>query len=508
MAMEIVPTGSSAQNQALSSLLNALKGGQPLQVRVQSVTLRPSGDAQVRINVAGQGLDVKVDPGTAAQLKVGGQVTLQQTQTAQGPQLTLTQTPANATGQGDIVEQPRATLPEATRVTGKTTPNASPGASTSAKPDSGVTSLPRVDGFVSSKSGMPNSVPTYGDRASTAASPTTSAQGTSPLPEPLAALQREAMVQQRSMADLFANLQAMLQQIDKGQRPQVSQDLETAMRWVMGFQLQPKQQPGPQQGGDALKQIMMSLGLLGQMPTGQTGGDATGNLKAALSLLLALLPDDVSNPTGEKGGINRDRPPLPEARLQGQSQRAASILPTDPNGMALARLRSDVEAALARSTLSQLATLSTSQGEGSRTGSHPLQTLHTEIPVSLPSGTAVIQMTVEQGVLWPEEEEEHENDKKGKREKGWTVSFAIDAEPVGAIDASIMLKEQMVRVSLATEREETLVLFEEGIPVLEAMLEEEGLTLDQLVLTNRESPDTSRMIETSAFLQAKLDRSL
>ena len=165
------------------------------------------------------------------------------------------------------------------------------------------------------------------------------------------------MTQQRSLTELFANLQAVLQQIDKGQRPQISQDLETVMRWVIGFQLQPKQQPGPQQGGDALKQIMMSLGLLGQMPIGQAGGSTTGTLKAALSLLLALLPQDTGKPSGERAGINRDRPPLPDARLHGQPPRAASILPTDPDGVALTRLRGNVEAALARSTLSQLATL-------------------------------------------------------------------------------------------------------------------------------------------------------
>ena len=117
-------------------------------------------------------------------------------------------------------------------------------------------------------------------------------------------------------------------------------------------------------------------------------------------------------------------------------------------------------------------------------------------------------MTVEQGVLWPEEEEEAEKDKTGKEQKGWTVSFAIDAEPVGVVDASIKLREQSVRISLAAEREETLALFEEGIPVLEAMLKEEGLMLDRLVLSNRESPDTARMIETLAVHQTKLDRSL
>ena len=72
MAMEIVRTASHTQNQALSTLLNALKSGQPLQGRVQSVTVRPSGDAQVRINIAGQGLDVKVDAGNGVAIEGGG----------------------------------------------------------------------------------------------------------------------------------------------------------------------------------------------------------------------------------------------------------------------------------------------------------------------------------------------------------------------------------------------------------------------------------------------------
>ena len=506
MAMEIVRTVSLAQKNAEQSLLKLLNNSLPQQARIQMVSKRPSGETQIQLNAGGQTLDLKVDAQSAAQMKPGTLVLLQTIHTQQGPRLAISLLSPDQTAQTQIAT--------ATKGNATSTPTGSPNAQPNPIPKVGAEPevLPRP--VIPAQTGSAPVTPQtpYGASASTPspAAQLQQAPGNTQPQESLVALQRQALSQQRSLADLFANLTAFIQQVETGQRPKVSPDIETAMRWLLGFQLMPKQPPETAKAKTALKDIMTSLGLLGQLSTGQGAEKLNTNLKASLNLLQALLPKDANPPPPPASGTPRDHPPLPNIPLQGQSPRPPNISPADPNGLALARIKSDVDAALARLTLNQIASARSTFSSGASAGSHSIQTLHVEIPVMLANGTAIVQMTLEYEPDAPdnEEQEQDDSDADKKRRGGWTVHFAMDADAIGPVDVSLRLHQQSVLITLAAEQDQTVALFEQAAPTLQAMLEEEGLTLEGLSFSRKKDAETAPAEADSPPHHARLDRKL
>nr|WP_319484783.1 flagellar hook-length control protein FliK [uncultured Cohaesibacter sp.] len=499
MAMDIVRAGFTAQTTAINNLLKALGDGQPVQGRLQAITKLPTGEAQLRVQLAGQVLDVKADPAVASQLKAGSPVVVKVTQTSQGPQLTIRPMPTS----GEAQEQPLA--PSSTGAASTTgTPQPSPLQSTA--------TMARPDGYTQVKSDPPVATPPYSARPAA-----TAPLSQPPIPAPLVALQRQAMVKQRSLTELFANLTAFVEQVEGGARPGVSPDLVATMRWILGFQLASERPPEGDKADATLRQLISALGLLGQQPSGARENGVSPNLKAALSLLQSLLPDEGNMPTAQKAqsgalttpGVSRDFPPLKGAPLEGQDARLATFLASDSNQVALSRIKSAVEAALARITLSQIATLRSASADQPSSGGHAVQTLHAEIPVAVANGTAIVQMTIQQDPTSPFEEGNEEPTQSGDRERfGWIVHFAVDTEPVGTVSAVLQLRGQSVRLTLGAERAETLEIFEHGTPLLQAMLDEEGLTLAGLVFKRQKNGTADQHMDIVPSQDARLDRKL
>ena len=508
MAMEIVRTVSFTQKNAEQSLLKLLSNALPQQARIQMISKRPSGETQIQLNVGGQTLDLKVDTQSAAQMKPGTLVLLHTIQTQQGPRLAISLLPPDQTEQTQMAAtKGNATSPP----TGS--PNAQPNPIPKVGAEPAVLPRPLIPAQTGNTPVTPQAPygasPSNPTPAAPAAQPQQAPGNTQPQ-ESLVALQRQALSQQRSLADLFANLTAFIQQVETGQRPKVSPDIETAMRWLLGFQLTPKQPPEAAKAKTALKDIMTSLGLLGQLSTGQGAEKLNTNLKASLYLLQALLPKDANPPPPPASGAQRDHPPLPNIPLQGQSPRPPNISPADPNGLALARIKSDVDAALARLTLNQIASARSAFSSGASAGSHSMQTLHVEIPVMLANGTAIVQMTLEHEPEAPdnEEHEQDDSDADKKRRGGWTVQFAMNADAIGPVDASLRLHQQSVLITLAAEQDQTVALFEQAAPTLQAMLEEEGLALEGLSFSRKKDAETAPAEADSPPHHARLDRKL
>ena len=505
MAMDIVRAGFTAQTTAINNLLKALGDGQPVQGRLQAITKLPTGEAQLRVQLAGQVLDVKADPAVSSQLKAGSPVTVLITQTPKGPQLTISPMPTNSEGQG----QPIAPPSTSSASTSGSAPASSP---PQPSPPQSAATMARPDGYTPAKN-----VPSLANPAYSARPTATVPVSQTPIPAPLVALQRQAMTQQRSLTELFSNLTAFVEQVEVGARPGVSPDLVATMRWILGFQLASERPPEGDKADATLRQLISALGLLGQQPSGARENGASPNLKAALSLLQSLLPDDGNMPTAQKAqsgalttqGTSRDFPPLKGAPLEGQDARLATFLASDSNQVALSHIKSAVEAALARITLSQLASLRSTSADPSSASGHALQTLHAEIPVAVANGTAIVQMTIQQDPANPFDEENDKATQSGERERvGWTVHFAVDTEPVGAVSAALQLRGQSVRLTLGAERDETLAIFQHGTPLLQAMLEEEGLTLAGLVFKRQKNGDADRRMDIVPSQDARLDRRL
>ena len=564
MAMEIARPLSLAQVNAENGLLKALAKGQPVEAKLQTITALPKGEAQLRLSLGGQVMQLQIPQESAAKLTPGMSVTLQSMQTPQGPQLTISpaatpdtkQNAAQNTAQsvmkaasgGDMPSEakappaPRTTIAQTTGTQAVSTQTTGPqAASQSVQPSgSGSAVLVSSNTMSSAASGQPSSaLPTaYGPTATASAAPSPPSAGAAssaasntanstssstannaPLQAALVSLQRQAMSQQCPMTELFANLTAFMEQVEAGQRPAPKQDIEAAMRWVLGFQLAPKSQQPTGKAATALKDILSALGFLAKTPTDGSAGQPTANLKAALTLLRNLLPQATGQPqaSSAQNTGKGDQPPLAGMKLHGQSPGTASILPSDSQNAALARIRGDVEAALARSTLTQIASLRSAQRAratmgGAATQAQP-QTFHLEIPLLLANGTAILPMTIEQD--WEETDEAEEQDdapdearRKKRKSAGWRVNFAVDAEPVGPVDIAIKLNDQYLHISLAPERDETITLFKQTASLLQTMLEAEGLTLEGLTITRQKQQQTDPMGDHVPLYQARLDRKL
>ncbi|WP_319496065.1 flagellar hook-length control protein FliK [uncultured Cohaesibacter sp.] len=505
MAMDIVRAGFTAQTTAINNLLKALGDGQTVQGRLQAITKLPTGEAQLRVQLAGQVLDVKADPAVASQLKAGSPVFVQVTQTYQGPQLTIRPMPTSGEGQG----QPIAPPSTSSASTSGSAPASSP---PQPSPLQSAATMARPDGYTPAKN-----VPSLANPAYSARPTATAPVSQTPIPAPLVALQRQAMVQQRSLTELFTNLTAFVEQVEGGARPGVSPDLVATMRWVLGFQLTSERSPKGDKAETTLRQLISSLGLLGQHTSGTHESALATNLKTALSLLQSLLPDDGDMPLPPKAqpsalttqGTNRDLPPLKGAPLEGQAARLPTFLASDSNQVALSHVKSAVEAALARITLSQIASLRSASADQPSSGGHAVQTLHAEIPVAVANGTAIVQMTIQQDPTSPFEEGNEEPTQRGDRERvGWIVHFAVDTEPVGTVSAVLQLRGQSVRLTLGASRAETLEIFEHGTPLLQAMLDEEGLTLAGLVFKRQKNGTADQHMDIVPSQDARLDRKL
>ncbi|WID97835.1 flagellar hook-length control protein FliK [Bosea vestrisii] len=222
----------------------------------------------------------------------------------------------------------------------------------------------------------------------------------------------------------------------------------------------------------------------GEAPTPQT------DLKAALQSLRDLLKPAVE-------GAPTARPPLPgetttEATPQpGRSairstpeQDAAASTPAkarpapprdglltpqpaaEPSLNSAARpatiaqaLFGQAEAALDRIALAQYASL---PQEAARLDQQPPARWLTEIPLALPNGTAVLPLEIER--------DPPQSGSATPDAPLWRVRFALDVEPLGALQGVVTLQGRAIGVSFWAEREETSRLLRQATPDLETSL--------------------------------------
>lgn len=224
----------------------------------------------------------------------------------------------------------------------------------------------------------------------------------------------------------------------------------------------------------------------GEAPTSQT------DLKAALQSLRDLLKPAVEGASaarrqlpfpGETTSEAAPQPGRPALRSTPEQDAAAStpakprpapprdglLTPqpaTEPSLTSAARpaaiaqaLFGQAEAALDRIALAQYASL---PQEVARLDQQPPARWLTEIPLALPNGTAVLPLEIERdppqsGSATPEA-------------PLWRVRFALDVEPLGALQGVVTLQGRAIGVSFWAEREDTSRLLRQATPDLETSL--------------------------------------
>ncbi len=251
-----------------------------------------------------------------------------------------------------------------------------------------------------------------------------------PLPDPLQqavlAARTAAAGRQAGLGPLFAELGQALNS------PALPPRVRAAVSQLLALQLPAA---GPMTG-EAVHQAVARSGLFLEAGLAATPGPSPPDLKAALLVLRQLLSQaQPEAPT--PGRPAKTPPPTRDSALAGQPP-ATTTLPRDADLATIAgRLGGDVEQAMARQVLHQLASLPQAGASA----------WMFELPIATPQGTAIAQFEIDQdghaGVA-------------GETERSWRVRFSLDIEPLGPVHVQLGAGSGRAAVTIWAEREDSL----------------------------------------------------
>lgn len=161
------------------------------------------------------------------------------------------------------------------------------------------------------------------------------------------------------------------------------------------------------------------------------------------------LPAHTPPPPPRSGATVPQPPALPAA---------LDMMPVREAGM---RLLAETDAALARHTMLQVASLP--DDPAAPRSADNAQRLVLDIPLVTPHGTAIVQLRIER---------EEKRDAKGKKASVWQAMFSIDMEPIGPVHARVAMVGDTANVSLFAERGDSATALRENIALLQAGLAE------------------------------------
>ncbi|MDB5470729.1 MAG: hypothetical protein JWR84_2289 [Caulobacter sp.] len=269
-------------------------------------------------------------------------------------------------------------------------------------------------------------IATVGQTPETEAPPQTARN---PLPDPVqqavVAARTAAAGRQAGLAPLFGELRQALAS------PALPPKVRAAVSQLLSLQL-PASAPLT---GEAVRQAVTRSGLFLEAHLAATQVPPP-DLKAALLVLRQLLTEAQPDaPT--HGRAAKTPPPTRDGALGGQSPATAS-LPRDADLASIAgRLGGDVDQAVARQVLHQLASLP-------QAGTSAWMF---ELPLATPQGTAIAQFEIDQdghaGV-------------SGEIERTWRVRFSLDVEPLGPVHVQLGAGVGRAAVTIWAEREDSL----------------------------------------------------
>lgn len=473
------------KSQSLATLLAAMTGNGGLAagktVEAKLVSIEDDGNATALVNgvkialvLAGpEARQAALQPGASLMLKLAAPA--EPDAPLQATLVGIRPAPTNGTTAPTTV----GTTPTAPQPTPATTPQAA----SSAMAQTAATSTPPS----AASTALPAAIALQAGR--TAPTPTAPAAPQAALASPRAVagpLLGAALGRQDSLAPLFANLGSLAQGSVALTLPK---PLMALVDQILAQRL-PAAQTRPVTA-EALKAAIASSGVFlearqaaGEAPTPQT------DLKAALQSLRNLLkpavdaapaarlplPGEATNDAAQQPG----RPALrstPEQDVAASTPAKARPAPprdglltpqpaTEPSLTSAARpatiaqtLFGQAEAALDRIALAQYASL---PQEAPRLDQQPAARWLTEIPLALPNGTAVLPLEIER--------DPPQSGSATPDAPLWRVRFALDIEPLGALQGVVTLQGRAIGVSFWAEREDTSRLLRQATPDLETSL--------------------------------------
>lgn len=478
-----------------------LKAGDTVAVKVAAMT----AEGLARLMVGGGTLDVKTDrpltPGTTLNLTVqqdGGAVKL------------MLAMPATTTGPAASGPTPPSTTPQpglpATPAAPAPGPAASPSPAGAPLPLPAQATVAAAVVDLLARGLVPAATAQLGDGArvalaARAAPPTTLAAldgetETSPAALKVAVTEgvRAAAGRQESLATLFADLGAASRGANARLLPQ---PVANALAEVLGFRVSPESLATPK----GLQAALANAGTLmeARLAALPEGVPLPPDLKTALLRLRSALTDwtatlpDTSGETPKPAA--HEKPPLRGALPHGQPPQPATLADGVPAGELARTLTERTEAALARLTLLQAASLPDSQTPRPEA---PAQTLQMEVPIRLGAETAIAQFQIHRD---PPEPDDRRPGSPAQR--GWTMRLSLDAEPLGPLHAAIRWRDGHVGVDIWAERAGTAAALDAERANLSEALEASAFAIDRLVIAEGRPPDP----KPTAAMPHRLDRS-
>jgi hypothetical protein len=214
----------------------------------------------------------------------------------------------------------------------------------------------------------------------------------------------------------------------------------------------------------------------------QASPKGLGNMVAQM-LDEALMPDlapyarAAMTPSGTETGLPRSHVPPPP--LRGALPSAQPMLPSQlpanaPLGAVAQRLLADTDAALARQTLLQVASLPDRADASAPRLDQATARWNFEIPFAMPNGTAVAQFEIARDGGGGSEAE--------AAGRVWRARFSLDVEPAGPVHALISLSGDKTSVRMWAERAVTARQLQDGSAQLSQALVRANLKPGDIVI--------------------------
>jgi hypothetical protein len=237
--------------------------------------------------------------------------------------------------------------------------------------------------------------------------------------------------------------------------------------------------------GDPAK-LLLAQALLSAGPRSVTSGAALNLLQEALQGV-PHAPDNpaavITSPQGRgvQGSALTNTPPPPFRGAQPSAQPVASpsIAPDAPHATTVHHLLDDTDAALARQTLLQVASLPDRvDASGNRTDPS-IPRWHFEIPFTTPQGTAMAQFEISRDGGGNEVE---------AAKRTWQARFSLNIEPAGPVHALISLSGERTSVRMWAERPQTAAQLRAGAGELSQALSRAELSPGDIVIREGTPP--------------------
>ena len=244
--------------------------------------------------------------------------------------------------------------------------------------------------------------------------------------------------------------------------------------------------PGGAGVGDA-DELLLTEALLTTGPRSVTPGAALNMLQEALQEFrrapVATTTATVSLPDGrsEEGTVrtNTPLPPFRGALPSAQPVPGPTMSPDTPLATTVRHLLDETDAALARQTLLQVASLPDRPDSASGRLDAQVPRWNFEIPFATPQGTAMAQFEIAR---------DGGGNETDPAKRVWRARFSLDVEPAGPVHALISYTSERTSIRMWAERPQTAAQLRAGASELSQALARAELTPGDIVIREGTPP--------------------